>query len=98
MLDNAITNTITNLYYTDIKKFPRYRIAIACGDDNLVFEQFFFAKAEMSPIYNYVFYQQGKDVNPRAQMLTSLRFLRKGVKKQLKAATDVNERAFLDGK
>ena len=31
-------------------------------------------------------------------MLTSLRFLRKGVKKQLKAATDPNEKAFLDGK
>ena len=53
MLDNAITNTITNLYYTDIKKFPRYRVTV---DNNLVFEQFFFAKAEMSPVYNYVFY------------------------------------------
>ena len=31
-------------------------------------------------------------------MLTSLRSLRKGVKKQLKAATDPNEKSFLDGK
>lgn len=31
-------------------------------------------------------------------MLTSLRFLRKGVKKQMKATKDINERSFLDGK